>query len=80
MPSWSTRSYLLTLDLDRPVGEKIPSGSAPTSYPTAAATRIRPPFSPPTNRLGTCGWGRASGWACPIVPINGFAVYNMGDR
>jgi hypothetical protein len=71
------QSYLLTLDLDRPVMEKHSIGFSAYFLPDRGG------YSYPTMAY-TSAWdvwlGGRFRLALPIVPVNGFAIYNVGER
>ena len=74
------QSYLLTLDLDRPVGEKDSIGFSAYFLPDRGGYSYPTPVFAPYLYAWDVWLGARFRLGSAVVPINGFAIYNMGDR
>jgi hypothetical protein len=74
------QSYLLTLDLDRPVGEKNSIGFSAYFLPDRGGYSYPSSVFAPYKSAWDVWLGGRFRLGLPIVPINGFAIYNMGER
>ncbi len=74
------QSYLLALDLDRPVGEKDSIGFSAYFLPDRGGYSYPTPVFAPYRYAWDVWLGARFRLNSTAVPINGFAIYNMGDR
>ena len=79
------QTYLLTLDLDRPVGEKSSIGFSAYYLPDRGGYSYPLPSPPypgfaPYRSAWDVWIGARFRLGLPVAPINGFAIYNMGER
>ena len=74
------QSYLVTLDIDQPVGEKNSIGFSVYYLPDRGGYSYPTPVFAPYKSAWDVWLGARFRLDLPIVPINGFAVYNMGER
>jgi len=74
------QSYLLTLDIDRPVGEKDSIGFSAYFLPDRGGYSYPAPYFAPYQSAWDVWLGGRFRLGSPVVPINGFAIVNMGQR
>lgn len=74
------QSYLLTLDLDRSVMERHSVGFSAYFLPDRGGYSYPSSVFAPYRSAWDVWLGGRFRLGLPIVPINGFAIYNMGDR
>ena len=74
------QSYLLTLDLDQPVMEKHSIGFSAYFLPDRGGYSYPSSVFAPYRSAWDVWLGGRFRLALPVVPINGFAIYNTGDR
>jgi hypothetical protein len=74
------QSYLLTLDIDRPVGEKNSIGFSVYYLPDRGGYSYPSPVFAPYRSAWDVWLGARFRLGLPVVPINGFAIYNTGER
>ena len=74
------QTYLLTLDLDRPVGEKNSIGFSAYFLPDRGGYSYPSSVFAPYRSAWDVWLGGRFRLGLPVVPINGFAIYNMGER
>jgi hypothetical protein len=74
------QSYLLTLDIDRPVGEKNSVGFSAYYLPDQGGYSYPTPVFAPYRYAWDVWLGARFRLDSTCVPLNGFAIYNMGQR
>ena len=74
------QTYLLTLDLERPVGEKGSIGCSVYYLPDRGGYSYPSPVFAPYRSAWDVWIGARFRLDSSVVPINGFAIYNTGDR
>jgi len=74
------QTYLLTLDLDRPVGDNDSVGFSAYFLPDRGGYSYPAPVFAPYLYAWDVWLGARFRLGSAVLPINGFAVYNMGQR
>jgi hypothetical protein len=74
------QSYLLTLDVDRPVGDNDSIGFSAYFLPDRGGYSYPTPVFAPYRSAWDVWLGARYRLGLPVLPINGFAIYNMGER
>jgi hypothetical protein len=74
------QSYLITLDVDRPICEKHSVGFSVYFLPDRGGYSYPSSVFLPYRSAWDVWLGARFRLDLPVVPINGFAIYNMGER